>query len=243
MSYEAAPHGFRLPWPLALLVAVLVQAPILLVTIELRPAEEHPEEVTIDLETFLPPPPEPPPPEPPPPEPPPPPPPKEPPPKPKPQPQPKPQPAPVPSPEPVAEPPPEPDPVPPQDPVPEPAEPDPTPPPPPQPPRPPPPPPPKPFDARGYRGAAIGKVERQKRYPKKARVMGLTGRVIVRAYIDKDGNLVGEPRIHGRGSGHSVLDEEALRMVRAAAPFGKLEGEVKRLPHLLVIPVVFELRD
>lgn len=230
--------GFRLPWPLAGVVALLLHLPPLLFSVKLDKPPEHPDEVTVDLATFEPPPPEPPPPEPPPP-----PPPK---PKPKPKPTPKPTPSPIPSPEPSPEPPAEPDPTPVEQPdsIEEPAEPqEPTPPPPPRPVTPPPPPPPNPFDSRGYRNRAISRVERQKRYPKKARVMGLTGRTRVTVRLNRDGSLAAEPRIVAPGTGHAVLDEEALRMVKAAAPFPPLEGDIERLPVFLTIPIVFELRD
>jgi TonB family protein len=222
----------RLPWIVAGAIAVAAHGPLLLLKLE-QDALQTPEEVEIDLSTFLPPeppPPEPPPPEPPPPEPPPPKP-------PKPQPV-APKPAPVLGPDPVEEVEPDPTPTPPTPPPP-------TPPPPgPVTPRPPPPPPPPkdPFDSRAYKNKAFACANSKKRYPRKARVMGLEGRGMVVFRVDLSGKLVGKPRVL-KSTGHDVLDKEAIRQVKACEPFAKPKGEVKRVPISMAWPFSFRLED
>jgi periplasmic protein TonB len=99
------------------------------------------------------------------------------------------------------------------------------------------------FDAAAYRRTAITMINKQKRYPRKARVMGLEGNVIVRVELDRGGKIVGSPVVMGKGSGHDVLDDEAIRMVQAAAPFPDIVGDDVELPHRVVFPVQFRLID
>lgn len=243
-------RAVRLPWVVAGGLAALCHLPLLLIELELA-AASAPDELTIDLSTFLPEP-EPPPEEPAPPTPP-------------PEPLPE-RPTPPKPPEPVDEPPPEeppaeePAPLPTPVPVPSddppavdeptpssestpapdaPAEPTPVK----APPPPPPPPPPKPpFDPRAYRDLAFALVERHKRYPRKARVLGQQGKVLLLLHLDEEGRLMREPKVQ-RSSGVDVLDEEAVRMVKAAAPFPKPEGEISRVPILVPLTIHFRLED
>lgn len=55
---------------------------------------------------------------------------------------------------------------------------------------------------------------KEKRYPRAARRMGLQGKVIIVVGVDRTGRVV-SVRIHA-SSGHSLLDEEAIRMAKAA---------------------------
>lgn len=240
----------RLPWAVAGGIAALCHLPLLLLELDL-PEPPAIEELALDLETFLPPepedapepetPPEPPPPEPPPPEP-------------ETNPEPPPEPeepppdeppvediAPLPAPAPTADPAPDDTPTPTSPTVPVTAEPSDTPPLP-KPPPPPPPPPKTPFDPRAYRNRAFSLVDRHKRYPRKARVLGLEGTVKLLLYVGESGELMREPKVH-QSSGHEPLDEEAVRMVKAAAPFPKPEGEISRVPILVPLTITFSLQD
>lgn len=99
------------------------------------------------------------------------------------------------------------------------------------------------FDPAAYRSNAISMVNKQKRYPRKAKVLGLEGNVLVRVELDRDGKLMQDPVVVGRGSGHDVLDAEAVRMVSAAAPFPDIVGDDVDIPHRVVFPVQFRLID
>jgi protein TonB len=99
------------------------------------------------------------------------------------------------------------------------------------------------FDAAGYRERMIRRVNKQKRYPRKARVLGLEGRCLVELKLAKDGSLLGEPRVFGKGTGHDVLDEECVRMAKAGAPYEALVGEGAPEPFLARLPIQFSLID
>ncbi len=76
-------------------------------------------------------------------------------------------------------------------------------------------------------------------YPPLALSQGIQGKLIVEFTIMGDGNLLGARLI--RPSGFSILDEEALRSVRAAAPFYPIPHWIEK-NHLAII-ANFEYHD
>lgn len=64
----------------------------------------------------------------------------------------------------------------------------------------------------GYQARARALIERNKSYPEEALQMSMTGSVVVAYVIDREGRLV-RAEID-RSSGHSLLDQAALRAVR-----------------------------
>jgi len=76
-------------------------------------------------------------------------------------------------------------------------------------------------------------------YPHLALVQGIQGKLSVEFTIMGDGNLLGARLI--RTSGFSILDEEALRSVRAAAPFYPLPNWIEK-SHLTIL-ANFEYHD
>ncbi|WP_163267961.1 energy transducer TonB [Chelativorans alearense] len=68
-----------------------------------------------------------------------------------------------------------------------------------------------------YARRLLNHVERHKRYPSKAARQGAAGAATLSITIDRQGRLAGA-RL-ARGSGHAILDEEALAVARRAAPY------------------------
>lgn len=68
-----------------------------------------------------------------------------------------------------------------------------------------------------YGRKLLAHIERRKRYPAAARAANATGSVRLSISIDRNGQLRGA-RVTG-GSGHKILDEEALATARRAAPY------------------------
>jgi protein TonB len=62
------------------------------------------------------------------------------------------------------------------------------------------------------------------RYPQEARELELEGQVVVQVTIDRAGRLRGA-RLSG-ACPHPMLCDDALRTIRAAAPFSPLPGEL-----------------
>lgn len=89
---------------------------------------------------------------------------------------------------------------------------------------------------RTVRGAILA----QRGYPRAARRMGLEGTAMVRVTLRADGTLATPPVID-RSSGHDVLDREALRMVRAAAPFPSTDLSLSGDTARFVVPIQFTL--
>ncbi len=95
------------------------------------------------------------------------------------------------------------------------------------------------FDPGAYLSEGVtDRVRRHRNYPAIAQEMGLEGTVEVRVVVAPDGTLASPPTID-ESCGHEVLDDEALRIVRRAAPFPPLVGRSQRVT--LRVPVHFHL--
>ncbi|MCV9388397.1 M56 family metallopeptidase [Reichenbachiella ulvae] len=77
-------------------------------------------------------------------------------------------------------------------------------------------------------------------YPTQAREAGVEGRVYVQFIIDEEGNLSDVRPVKGIGSG---CDQEAVRVIRSAAPWkpGKQDGQAVKVR--MVLPITFKLGD
>ena len=98
------------------------------------------------------------------------------------------------------------------------------------------------FDLMGYGRGVMARVARQQRYPEEASDRGWEGTVEVHVRISRDGQLVGAPTVV-RSSGYPALDREALRMVRAAAPFQVLPNAYRDDLAEFDMPIEFTLVD
>jgi protein TonB len=110
-------------------------------------------------------------------------------------------------------------------------------------PKPAPPAPPRPpADIRPYARSMRDAFLRNRNYPVAALRLRLEGVVKVKLSVDRKGRLVGAPSVV-QSSGHTVLDDEALRVVKASAPFDPLPQGVEKDPMLFVIPIDFHIRE
>lgn len=89
-----------------------------------------------------------------------------------------------------------------------------------------------------YKGKVVAKLRRAKKYPRKARRQKLTGTTRVSFTIAKNGTVSGM-RIT-RSSGHQILDQAALEMVRRASPMPKFPGDIRVARMTLQVPVRFD---
>lgn len=91
--------------------------------------------------------------------------------------------------------------------------------------------------ASNYMGKVVAKLRRAKRYPPQARRKSLEGTARVAFTISRDGSVSGI-RLAG-SSGHALLDQAALDMVRRAAPMPKFPGDITGPRMSLQVPVRF----
>ena len=91
------------------------------------------------------------------------------------------------------------------------------------------------FDPGAYLEGVTDRVRRHRNYPAIAQEMGLEGTVEVRVVVAPDGTLVAPPTID-ESCGHEVLDDEALRIRRRAAPFPPPAGGRPRATPRLPVP-------
>ncbi len=89
-----------------------------------------------------------------------------------------------------------------------------------------------------YQDKVAARLRREKRYPREARREHLEGTVRVSFTISRNGSVSGL-RIT-RSSGHSVLDQAALDMVRRAAPMPKFPSDIGVARMTLQVPVRFD---
>jgi protein TonB len=84
------------------------------------------------------------------------------------------------------------------------------------------------------------RVARLKHYPHMARVNHLEGRVVVRAIIKEDGHLA-EVGV-AESSGHPVLDQDALEVIRRACPL-KLRHPLGWPQVVVQVPINYRLEN
>ncbi len=97
------------------------------------------------------------------------------------------------------------------------------------------------WDPNGYKSDAWDLMNKAKRYPRKAQVLGLEGKCMVKVMINRDGSLAAPPTIVGKGSGHDVIDEECIAMA-TRVKFAPIPEHVQ-VPHLERFPIEFQLNS
>lgn len=94
-----------------------------------------------------------------------------------------------------------------------------------------------------YMEAWRAKVQRigNLNYPEEAKRRGLRGSVMLSVEINQDGTL-GTVNVT-RSSGHSLLDDAAVRIVQLAAPFAPLTPEMRAETDILVLTRTLKFND
>lgn len=94
---------------------------------------------------------------------------------------------------------------------------------------------------RQYRLALASEARRLSRYPETARRQGLAGTAEVRVAVGAAGDV--RQAVLNRSSGHAVLDEAALEMLRQAAARTELPISLQGQSFAVLLPVLFEVRE
>jgi protein TonB len=100
--------------------------------------------------------------------------------------------------------------------------------------------PPSPDVLSRFERELLKHLERQKRYPRAARMRREQSVVYLSFTMDRAGAVL-SARIE-RGSGYAELDEEVLALIRRAAPLSPFPPDLHRTRLELVVPVQFRLR-
>lgn len=95
----------------------------------------------------------------------------------------------------------------------------------------------KEFAAAAYMKAWELKVERigNMNYPEEARKKGLNGSLMLSVDINPDGSVPAGGIVVSRSSGHPVLDDAAVRIVRLGAPYSAIPKNVLKDNDMLTI--------
>lgn len=84
-------------------------------------------------------------------------------------------------------------------------------------------------------------IGKYKQYPKIAQMRGWQGEVLLEVHCDAQGNVV--QTLIKQSSGHNVLDEQAMTMVKKASPLPPAPDVLKNKALILLIPVPFTLEE
>jgi periplasmic protein TonB len=91
-------------------------------------------------------------------------------------------------------------------------------------------------------GQSIWKeLRRYQKYPPRARLRGWEGTAVVLLQIAADGKVTGITL--GKSSGHDILDEEALDMVRRVSPLPEAPADLRGRALVVTVPIVFRLQS
>ena len=90
-----------------------------------------------------------------------------------------------------------------------------------------------------YTQQLSGQVGRQKQYPQIARLRGWQGTAIVAIQLSAEGNIV--TATIAQSTGHDVLDQQALSMIRHAGPLPALPYAIAGDALTVQLPIVFAL--
>jgi len=92
-----------------------------------------------------------------------------------------------------------------------------------------------------YRLQLISVAKRYKRYPRVAMDNNWEGTVEVRLVIGANGFI--SSLVIKKGTGHEVLDQEALQWIRKAKPLAPIPAALRGKEFTVDIPVIFNLKD
>ena len=84
-------------------------------------------------------------------------------------------------------------------------------------------------------------IARYQRYPRIAQLRGWQGTAQVQLFVSSTGRMV--DAIILRSSGFEVLDDQALEMVRQAAPLPQPPEALRGREFTVMVPIVFKLND
>ncbi|MDR2422128.1 MAG: energy transducer TonB [Deltaproteobacteria bacterium] len=91
-----------------------------------------------------------------------------------------------------------------------------------------------------YQAKIRTRLEKNKKYPPQARQNRVEGIVMARFTINKEGQVVGGQIV--KSSGHNVLDDEVLGLLRRVNPFPPIPKELGDKPLTITAPIQFKVR-
>ncbi|MBI3515575.1 MAG: energy transducer TonB, partial [Proteobacteria bacterium] len=91
-----------------------------------------------------------------------------------------------------------------------------------------------PVATPSYQGLLLSHLERNKRYPREARLRRQEGVATLRFTVDRDGKLLAFKL--ERSAGHAILDDEVLAMIQRAAPLPPFAPEMAEPRVEFVVP-------
>lgn len=100
---------------------------------------------------------------------------------------------------------------------------------------------PDPNALAGYGKTIGGVVTKYREYPRIAQIRGWQGRVLVRIHFARKGVVTNMTVVES--SGHAVLDQQALDMLKRASPFPPAPQSLEGREFSVTVPIVFRLEN
>lgn len=91
-----------------------------------------------------------------------------------------------------------------------------------------------------YTGSIFKKIQEYKYYPLSAKKNKVTGSVKINFTILANGKILGEPKLLN-SSGHEILDETAIKIIKNSAPFPAFPQSIKEKELSLNVSIDFTL--
>jgi len=91
-----------------------------------------------------------------------------------------------------------------------------------------------------YTGSILQKIQEYKYYPISAKKNKLTGSVKLNFTVSNNGKISGEPKLLN-SSGHQILDEAAIKIIKNSAPFPAFPQSIKEKELSLNVSIDFTL--
>jgi TonB family protein len=94
--------------------------------------------------------------------------------------------------------------------------------------------------ATSYTGSILQKIQEYKYYPVSAKKNKLTGSVKINFTISNNGKILEDPKILN-SSGHEILDDTAIKIIKNSAPFPVFPQNIKEKELSLNVSIDFTL--
>ncbi|ADZ70596.1 energy transducer TonB [Polymorphum gilvum] len=91
-----------------------------------------------------------------------------------------------------------------------------------------------------YKGKVLSRLRRAKQYPREASRAGISGVVVLRFTVARDGSVSGVAI--AKSSGHPVFDQATLELMRRASPMPAFPPEIRSATLSFSVPVQYSSR-
>lgn len=86
-------------------------------------------------------------------------------------------------------------------------------------------------------------IKRHKRYPRRARRRGISGKVVVTFVILPNGQITEAQVVAHQSTRHTILHQSALRTLKRASPLPPFPKGLNKTSWPMTLPILYELTE